>query len=133
MQTHDKIRQLRELKKITQEEFAEQLAMSPSGYSKIERGESKLNLDKLQKIADLLAVSIVDLLPTEGNIIHHLNGAVNFQGTYHQYTGNNQDEIARLQLIIDHQKELLIQKEKELAIKDEMLALYRTTQSKNSF
>lgn len=77
MQTHDKIRQLRELKKITQEEFAEKLSMSPSGYSKIERGESKLNLDKLQKIADLLAVSIVDLLPTESNIIHNLNCKTN--------------------------------------------------------
>lgn len=127
MQTHEKIRQLRELKKITQEEFAEQLAMSPSGYSKIERGESKLNLDRLQKIADLLAVSIVDLLPTESNIVHHLNGAINFQGTYHQYIGSSQDEIERLQLIIKHQKELLSQKEKELAIKDEMIALYRST------
>lgn len=125
MQTHDKIRQLRELKKITQEEFAEQLAMSPSGYSKIERGESKLNLDKLQKIADLLAVSIVDLLPTESNIIHNLNGAINFQGTYHQYTTTPQDEIAKLLLTIEHQQQMLAQKDRELAIKDEMIALYR--------
>lgn len=129
MQTHDKIRQLRELKKITQEEFAEKLSMSPSGYSKIERGESKLNLDKLQKIADLLAVSIVDLLPTESNIIHNLNGAVNFQGTYHQYTGNSQEEVTRLLLIIDHQKELLIQKDKELEAKDELIKLYKAQQN----
>ncbi|OOS25421.1 hypothetical protein B0681_05270 [Moraxella porci DSM 25326] len=129
MQTHDKIRQLRELKKITQEEFAEKLSMSPSGYSKIERGESKLNLDKLQKIADLLAVSIVDLLPTESNIIHNLNGAVNFQGTYHQYTGNNQEEVTRLLLIIDHQKELLLQKDKELEAKDELIKLYKAQQN----
>lgn len=129
MQTHDKIRQLRELKKITQEEFAEKLSMSPSGYSKIERGESKLNLDKLQKIADLLAVSIVDLLPTESNIIHNLNGAVNFQGTYHQYTGNSQEEVTRLLLIIDHQKELLIQKDKELEVKDELIRMYKAQQN----
>ncbi len=129
MQTHDKIRQLRELKKITQEEFAEKLSMSPSGYSKIERGESKLNLDKLQKIADLLAVSIVDLLPTESNIIHNLNGAVNFQGTYHQYTGNSQEEVTRLLLIIDHQKELLIQKDKELEAKDELIRMYKAQQN----
>lgn len=103
--------------------------MSPSGYSKIERGESKLNLDKLQKIADLLAVSIVDLLPTESNIIHNLNGAVNFQGTYHQYTGNSQEEVTRLLLIIDHQKELLIQKDKELEVKDELIRMYKAQQN----
>lgn len=34
MKTHEKIRQLRELSKITQEEFADKLAISPSGYFK---------------------------------------------------------------------------------------------------
>ena len=44
---HDKIRTLRELRHWSQEEMAERIHMSKNGYAKIERGESKPNLDRL--------------------------------------------------------------------------------------
>ena len=44
MQTHDKIRSIREQSNWTQEDMAEKLNMSISGYSKIERGETKVNI-----------------------------------------------------------------------------------------
>lgn len=43
MGMHDKIRIMRELHQWSQEEMAEKMAMSPSGYAKIERGETKLH------------------------------------------------------------------------------------------
>lgn len=39
MELHEKIRLARELNKWSQEEVAEKLEMSPSGYAKIERGK----------------------------------------------------------------------------------------------
>lgn len=92
---------------------------------KIERGETKLSLDRLQKIADLLAVSVMDLLPSDGHVIHNSNCAISFQG-YHQYVSNDQEEITRLLMVIEHQKQMLAQKDKELAMKDELIMLYRT-------
>lgn len=42
METHEKIRLMRELNKWSQEDMAEKLAMSAGGYAKIERGETQL-------------------------------------------------------------------------------------------
>ena len=45
---------MRELKNLTQEHLAEELGMSVSGYSRIERDEVKLSSDKLVKISEVL-------------------------------------------------------------------------------
>ncbi|MCC5916075.1 MAG: helix-turn-helix transcriptional regulator [Cryomorphaceae bacterium] len=42
------IKQIRELKNFTQEHFAKKLGMTTSGYSKIERGEVIISIEKLQ-------------------------------------------------------------------------------------
>ena len=68
MKIHDKLRMLREQNKLSQEEVAEQLSMSPSGYAKIERGETKLYLDKLEKIAHIFNIDVVDLINNDKNI-----------------------------------------------------------------
>ena len=39
MDTHEKIRLMRELNKWSQEDMAEKLSMSAGGYAKIERGD----------------------------------------------------------------------------------------------
>ena len=51
METHEKIRLIRELNKWSQEEMAEKLAMSAGGYAKIERGETQLNIPRLEQLA----------------------------------------------------------------------------------
>ena len=50
METHEKIRLIRELNKWSQEEMAEKLAMSAGGYAKIERGETQLNIPRLEQL-----------------------------------------------------------------------------------
>lgn len=125
MQTHDKIRTLREAQKITQEEFAEKLSMSASGYSKIERGETQLNINRLQQIADILSVSVFDLMPNSGGIIQTLNGAYHFNGTFNQYGDTAKQEIEKLQLTIEHLKQMLEQKDKEIEMQKELLTLYK--------
>ena len=46
----------------SQEEMAERMSMSLNGYAKIERGETKLHLDKLEQIAQILDIDIVELI-----------------------------------------------------------------------
>ena len=52
------IKKLRELKNLSREEFAARIGLSPSGYSKIERGEVDLTIYRLGKIAMALEVSL---------------------------------------------------------------------------
>ncbi len=56
-----KIRKVRELRSLTQEKMANELGMTTSGYSRIERGEVKLSIDRLERIADVLGVQPIDL------------------------------------------------------------------------
>ena len=51
-----KIKNIRELKNLTQEFVAEKLDISQSAYSKIER-ETKISDEKLAQIAEILEVS----------------------------------------------------------------------------
>lgn len=44
MVSNEKIRVLRKMNQLSQEEMAEKMNMSRSGYAKLERGESNLNL-----------------------------------------------------------------------------------------
>ena len=47
MEIHDKIRIMREINQWSQEEMAEKLEMSTTGYAKIERGQSNINIEIL--------------------------------------------------------------------------------------
>ena len=51
------IRDMREDKKLTQADMAEKLGLSETGYAKIERGESKIRIERLFQIAQVLDVS----------------------------------------------------------------------------
>lgn len=116
MVLNDKIRVLREMHNWTQDEMAEKMQMSKSGYSKIKRGETKLTTDRLEQVAEIFDVDITELLSMG------LNGTFNLikeNGSQSNYYGNSEKltaEIERLNLIIQHQAELLQQKENENAL-----------------
>ena len=57
-----KIKTFREMRNFTQEYMAEQLEMSVAGYSRIERDEVGININKLIKIASVLKVDITQIL-----------------------------------------------------------------------
>lgn len=99
MTAQDNIRQLREKLDMTQEQMAEKLQMSKNGYAKLERGESKLNIEHLQQIANVFNIDIVDLLK-QGKDLNVLFGDNN--GNYANKCYGNQYEIEKLELIIVH-------------------------------
>ena len=74
MDVNRKIRIMREIKNWTQEEMAEKLGMSHNGYAKIERGETKLYLEKLNQIAQIFNIDLSDLISDqEHNVFFLLN------------------------------------------------------------
>lgn len=56
MPLHDNIRKFREQKQWSQEYMAEQLELSKNGYAKIERGESRPSLDRLNRLRRCLGL-----------------------------------------------------------------------------
>ena len=69
MSVNEKIRKFREAKDWSQEQMAEKLNMSLNGYAKIERGESKIYLDKLEQIAQVFDIDVVELMQSDGKNI----------------------------------------------------------------
>ncbi|SSY80775.1 helix-turn-helix domain-containing protein [Alysiella crassa] len=126
METHEKIRTMRELNQFTQEDMAEKLNITAGGYAKIERGESAINLNRLQQIAQILNIKVTELLKNDAGLVIQLNGDNNHQTSFYATPSSDLiSEIEKLQLIIQHKNELLAQKDRELAAKDEIIALLR--------
>lgn len=64
-----KIRQLRELKGYSQEYIAHQMGVSQRAYSKLETNETRLDWDKLTKIAEILEMNPTDIASFDDNLI----------------------------------------------------------------
>jgi len=61
-QAEMKIKQIRELKNITQEHIANQLGLSTRAYSKIETGETQLTINRLNEISKILGIDPIEVL-----------------------------------------------------------------------
>lgn len=125
---NEKIRKVRESKAWSQEQMAEKLNMSLNGYAKIERGETKLYLDKLEQIAQVFDIDVIELMQSDGkNICFQIESPL---GSVYQGVGETQlsIEIERLKLALSHAnekeellKKLLEQKDSEIRTLKELI------------
>lgn len=133
MESHEKIRIIREVNKCSQEEMAEKLDMSPSGYAKIERGETRLNIPRLQQIATVFNVDVWDLMPSEDkNFVYQVSNDGHNLCFSNDISFSSDAEVEKLQLTVTHQKEIIQQKDtllaqqaRELKAMQEMLELLK--------
>lgn len=110
MKVHEKIRFLRESRKLSQEDMANKLNMSVSGYSKIERGESKTTVDKLKQIAEVFELDdVLELIALgERYILINENGNSNIHnGNYIISESQLVAENEKLQLVIAHKDDII--------------------------
>ena len=128
MSVNEKIRKIREAKDWSQEQMAEKLNMSLNGYAKIERGESKIYLDKLEQIAQVFDIDVIELMQSDGkNICFQIESPL---GSVYQGGGETQlsIEIERLKLALSNAsekeellKKLLEQKDREIQMLNNLL------------
>ena len=69
----ENIKKFRELKNMTREDLADRLEMSLSGYSKLERGEVELTVNKLYRIAEILEISVSQILNFDASQIFNVS------------------------------------------------------------
>lgn len=74
-----KVKNIRELKNLTQEYMANQLNLSLRAYSKIESGETQLTINRINEISNILNVNPLELLSFDEKNIFNI----------HNSTGNN--------------------------------------------
>jgi transcriptional regulator with XRE-family HTH domain len=109
------IRSLRSLRGWSQEVMAEKLGISVHGYSNIERGETDVQLSRLQEIAQVLEVDVADLFTFDKGVFLKLS----------LHNNNNTASSRPCQLVnsscitprSEHTFELVIeQKDREIAL-----------------
>jgi len=125
MKVHEKIRFMRESKDWSQEEMAAKLNMSVSGYSKIERGETKGYIPKLEQIAKEFEMELMELLSFgERHILinENSNHGCNVIGSSTELVFENQKQ----QLIISHQDETIAHLKQEIIYLKEKLEPCKT-------
>ena len=110
----NKIKNISELKNFTQEYMAEKLDISQAAYSKMEKGDTKISQDKLNKIAEILEVNLDDITDFDNKKV--LNSFNNVKGSNNGIiTYNEKDMILIRQLYEDKVAllEKLLQKSEE--------------------
>ncbi len=111
------LRKIRELKGLKQETVAKKLGLTTNGYGKIERGESTLNLERLNQIADVFGVSTNDILNFDESIVYNIELMNNSapHGTVNNFTLSEEErkvfnlQISALTNLIEKQNVLIEQ------------------------
>ena len=126
MPIHEKIRLLRQVKGLTQEEVADKLNLSVNGYGKIERGECDVvNLTRLEQLAGVFGIEAIELLGMDDKNVFNLScsssctnyctNTIEMHNTYtNTQSAESNPEIEKLQLILQL-------KDKEIELRDEKI------------
>ena len=110
MQLYQKIKTIRRAKNWTQDEMAEKLQVSIQAYSKIERGITDIPFSRLEKIAEVMDVELLQLLGLdEKNVFNFTNSQyLNYNCGHVDAVSTNQTEYKHLleksQLTIEYLK-----------------------------
>lgn len=125
MAIHEKIRLMREMNHWSQEEMAEKMNLSPSGYAKLERGETRLHFDKLEQIAHIFNMDISELVKNDRNICFLINENSHLSSNYYGISDDLLIENEKLKLSLDYKDKLLEQKDKEILSLKEIIELLK--------
>ncbi|OAE91992.1 helix-turn-helix transcriptional regulator [Flavobacterium psychrophilum] len=126
----NKIKEFRKKKGYSHEYMAHELDISQVAYSKIEKSETKLSVDRLYKIAEILETAVEDFLDIAAtNIYHQTNQDT---GTFigHQEVQNLYQENKEKSEKINALYELRL-KDKEGMIVQLQKIIEKTNQSSN--
>jgi transcriptional regulator with XRE-family HTH domain len=100
----EKVRLLRKEKGFSQFEMADLLDIDQSTYSKVEKGITKIDLQRLFKLSEILTVSPMDLLQVKETTIFNINSEKNIVNgrVENFYADNNQlhQKVLELEIIV---------------------------------
>ena len=107
MKVNEKIRFLRENKNLTQDQMAERLGMSTNGYAKIERGETRLTIPKLEQIVEVFDTDVLELMSLGEKIVYFQDSDNHSINIINPTSQDLTAEIIQLKQTITHQQDIL--------------------------
>lgn len=126
----ENIKMHRKQQDLTQQEMAERLHMSVTGYAKIEQGKTGLDAKRLYQIAEVLNVGLYDLVPNNNDsvvVITNSSDVLN-NSPFSIAIGSEalESEVKQLKYMLDAKDEVLAAREREIkSLKDQIEALQK--------
>lgn len=122
----NKISSLRKKKGVSHEAMATNMNLSQAAYSKIEKGETKLSLERLYQIAEVLDTNVQELLGFEENFkqeIHEIKENENFTVVGHQTIENmyHENKETTEKLILSLNDQITYLKEESAFLRSQIL------------
>lgn len=108
MEIHERVKIIREEKKLSQDFIAHELGLSQSQYSRRENGEIKFDVDEILRLSKALETKVSELYGEETNVFNNSN--------------HKGETFGQFVTIPD---KLIEQYEKRLQDKDEIIALLK--------
>lgn len=116
---HHTLRKFREQKQWTQEELADKLGISKNGYAKIERGESRPSLDRLEQITQVLGIKMAELFHEYKKSIYLISeNSSNYYSSSQALIAENE----KLQVLLTHKDDIIKQKDEQIALLKALVA-----------
>jgi len=112
MKIGDKVKKIREIKNISQEQLAEKLNITPQAYSKLERSKTKMDEERLEQIAEHLGVSADLIRSFEPNNLF-INTAQNVGNSSKMIIKNNENQQI-IDIIINSKDEIINQQKERI-------------------
>lgn len=111
MRVCEKIKFMRQVKELSQEQMAEKLGLSLNGYANIERGNADAPLSRIQQIADVFEMDLMELLSFgEKNVVVFV-GNENHNVFQNSNSSELANELEKAQLLLEiKDKEIAMQR-----------------------
>ena len=114
---HTKIKKLREQSGLTQQEFADKLNVHLKTWQKIENGITKLDIERLQQIAEILETTVEDLINVEDSVYINAikDNDVGFNNSTVTINHKSEEEKLLYERLISEKDKIIADKDKEIA------------------
>ena len=116
----EKIKEYRKKKGYSHENMAEELNISQAAYSKIEKNETKLTVDRLYQISEILETPVYELLDVNPNNIYNqqnfYDASVGHQEIQNLYQ-ENRDKTDKIESLYEERlkdKDIMIEQLQEI-------------------
>jgi len=124
MRVCEKIKRLRQEKGWSQEEVASKLEISVNAYGSIERGDTDVNLSRLEAISEVFEIDVADLFDRKDNNVFNLGGVQNYQSNWCNI--HHSHDYLLLKSEFEKSQLLNTEKDKEIALLKKIIELMET-------
>lgn len=133
MKIGDKLKRIRDIKGLKQEEVAALLKITPQAYSKVERNETKLDTERLEELAKIFKMSVEEIQQfDEKNLFFNNLQECKESITINNITNNYSTDQTMIDSLLQQHKEMIALLKDEIQFLRQQLEQYSKDKNRNS-